>query len=206
MEPNQGPTCWASALAAGMSVIEGTHVPADSIRELGKEISPTGFFDIGVPPWEQDDVVNLSTYPVSGAYSSWNSRADLLNNLQMGTPVVVTITLPLDLRSSDLGGFAHAILTIGYDPVIKQFIFADPNNPGKRLTESDLASLYKRDFDSLWNADNFDLYMARLISGVEPGSMVTLEKEPKVTAPPSQPSQPGGGSGGGRDVKIPNQI
>jgi hypothetical protein len=203
MEPNQGPTCWASSLAAGMSVIAGYHVSADSVRELGKQISPTGYINIGVRPWEQDDIVDLSVYPVGGTYTSENSRADLLASLQTGSPNVVTITLPLDLRSDDLGGFAHAILAVGYDPATDEFIFADPNFPNRTWTESELAKNYHcDDFDDMWNPGFFS---TNLLTGIKSGSMVTLEKKPKVTAPPSQPPQPGGG-GGGRDIRIPNQT
>jgi RHS repeat-associated protein len=205
MFTQQGNTCAVVAIAVSLSILTGHAYQQADIQPMfphtydfnipypanstGKFVLPVGDnfrwkrmnIAPGVMPLEQEIVTNAMSPGQIQATFTQGSRADLMDNLLIGCPTIITIALPWP-------GVGHALVVVGYDPDTNELQFFNPAY-GKIWSESNVVSFYGdgrgiTTFEELWAQSN----------PVIPGySMVTMGNAPSLPLISPSPNSRGGG-------------
>jgi hypothetical protein len=142
----QGPTNGCASYSAAMAINLTLHDPnkvngADVIDRWNK----LGYrpFGAGTPaPWQGEGIEAYSRYNninnITANYTNNGTYTDLINNLNAGSPTVLSISLGNDTLGSGIGsGVGHAVVVVGYNPNTSELLVLNPAS-GKLQTDSDI--------------------------------------------------------------------
>ena len=156
LQRQKGNTCAVVSVAVALSILYGEKLTQEDVQPL----FPSTYVGVGVVPPLQGIVMDFDP-EIEASYASNGTREDLMNNLEHGTPTLITLAFHNE-------GVGHVLVVIGYDPETEEFILFDPAY-GDHQQETKILNRWGFDsaitsFDALWARENIFIETEAMVS------------------------------------------